>query len=77
MQEVGLADAIETQEYMYNCMPEVGLADAIETQEYMFDLTACGAGGLTDAKGTREYMLTKLHARCGPGRRHRNPKVHV
>ena len=44
MQEVGLADAIETQEYMYNCMREVGLADAIETQEDMFDLTACGAG---------------------------------
>jgi hypothetical protein len=57
MQEVGLADAIETQEYMYNCMREVGLADAIETQEDMFNLIAYGAGGLTDAKGTREYMF--------------------
>ena len=50
MQEVGLADAIETHEYMYNCMREVGLADAIETQEDMFDLTACGAGAYKPAR---------------------------
>ena len=58
MQEVGLADAIETQEYMYNCMREVGLADAIETQEDMFDLTACGAGGLQ--AGERGRLLGAL-----------------